>query len=125
MKTLILLALLGLLSIATTQITYSVEPPNLDSNYTIPQAQYKLAGYHFDLYLEELAKGNNDTAQEHFRLAMMQDEQRESFLDAITIFEDQPLPTVAEIKKNPQQIWIIAYCQTKGYSFVPVGEHNG
>lgn len=100
MNILILLTLLGLLSFATTQLTYSVEPPSLDSNYTIPQAQYKLAAYHFDLYLEELAKGNNDTAQEHFRLAMMQDEQRESFLDAITIFEDQPLPTVAEIE-NP------------------------
>jgi hypothetical protein len=77
---------------------YALEAPTLDRNYTIPEVQYKLGEYHFDLYLEERAKGNNTSAQEHFRLAMMQDAQRESFLDSITVFDEQQLPTISEIK---------------------------
>jgi hypothetical protein len=91
--------ILGFLTIGIyLSSAYALEAPNLDRNYTIPKAQYELGEYHFDLYLEERAKGNNTSAQEHFRLAMMQDAERESFLDSITVFEDQQLPTVSEIE---------------------------
>lgn len=90
--------ILGFLTIGIfLSSAYALEAPNLDRTYTIPKAQYERE-YHFDLYLEERAKGNNTSAQEHFRLAMMQDAERESFLDSKTVFEDQQLPTVSGIE---------------------------
>jgi hypothetical protein len=101
MNKLIYLSLSLIVVVSTILIpAYSIDPPNLDIRYTIPEAQFAIANYHFQLYLDERNNRNSSSAQEHFRFAMMQDEERRSFLDAITVFENKSsIPTLVEISE--------------------------